>query len=201
MCTLYVYLLFIYIFYLGFCLFIMMSHSEIVIFYGMPVYHLLGTVSSSLKEKQNFVYYVSFVTVKFSTEGHSPTALHSLKISAFGKNKDAYSISQWLLLHVIGDKNIDEEGSVELEQTRARLLECQNELDRLKETLQQKDRNVDQLRQVSLIDLVGRCCCSCRPRGSSLGPPSRLIWFLKAKSIECLVICMIGEGRRKGRRG
>lgn len=54
------------------------------------------------------------------------------------------------LLHVvIGDKNIDEEGSVELEQTRARLVETQNELDRLKETLCQREEDCEKLRQVS----------------------------------------------------
>ncbi|MPC32597.1 hypothetical protein E2C01_025915 [Portunus trituberculatus] len=52
------------------------------------------------------------------------------------------------LLHVvIGDKNIDEEGSVELEQTRARLVETQNELDRLKETLCQREEDCEKLRQ------------------------------------------------------
>lgn len=54
------------------------------------------------------------------------------------------------LLHVvIGDKNIDEEGSVELEQTRARLVETQNELDRVKETLRQREDDNQKLRQVS----------------------------------------------------
>lgn len=54
------------------------------------------------------------------------------------------------LLHVvIGDKNIDEEGSVELEQTRARLVETQNELDRLKETLCHREEDCEKLRQVS----------------------------------------------------
>lgn len=54
------------------------------------------------------------------------------------------------LLHVvIGDKNIDEEGSVELEQMRARLVETQNEMDRVKETLHQREEDCDKLRQVS----------------------------------------------------
>ncbi|XP_050727202.1 ELKS/Rab6-interacting/CAST family member 1-like isoform X17 [Eriocheir sinensis] len=50
----------------------------------------------------------------------------------------------------IGDKNIDEEGSVELEQTRARLVETQNELDRLRETLCHREEDCEKLRQEAL---------------------------------------------------
>ena len=61
-------------------------------------------------------------------------------------------------MHVIGDKNIDEEGgSIELEQTRARLVECQNELDRLREQVQQRTQDLESLQKVS-------CGTSNRPR-------------------------------------
>lgn len=53
------------------------------------------------------------------------------------------------LLHVLGDKSLDEEGSIELEQTRARLLECQSELDRTKEVLHRRELDINLLKQVS----------------------------------------------------
>lgn len=78
------------------------------------------------------------------------------------------------LLHVvIGDKNIDEEGSVELEQTRARLVETQNELDRVRESLTQREDDCEKLRQVSSDLLpylgwrVGRA------------PPPAFLWSLE----------------------
>lgn len=56
-----------------------------------------------------------------------------------------------LLLHVVGEQKnaaIDEECSQELQQTRARLLECQKENDKLREALQQNGADLSGPRQV-----------------------------------------------------
>lgn len=100
------------------------------------------------------------------------------------------------LLHVvIGDKNIDEEGSVELEQTRARLVETQNELDRVRESLTQREDDCEKLRQVSSDLLpyfgwrVGRA------------PPPAFLWSLEPLlAVFLKVIWPVPPGASRGAR-